>query len=300
MRLSQFVALAAAGLIAITNVVTGLNTKLTVDYMRSITDERNTTITKRFLRTNAVRGEEDEERTIKIYGFVLKIDGIESLKTKTISDTTFKLLELDQAGDDLFRNPQVKTWVSYMTSLDKKHPKTAMVSTLVARYGDEPLAKMLEAAKKIEGMDDIATKLQFAQMKSWLNSGKSADEVFQLLNLDVGVEKLLSNQNLEVWVRYMHMFNKRYPEHQTTMVDTMSNYYGDAVLSIMLETAKKSRNTQKLATELQVMHFNQWLMDGAKPAQIKAMLEQTKLTSETTPASEAIHRAYKMFYELHQ
>ncbi|KAF1777472.1 hypothetical protein GQ600_17108 [Phytophthora cactorum] len=34
---------------------------------------------------------------------------VESLKTKAVSDTAFKLLKLDQAGDDIFVSTQFQT-----------------------------------------------------------------------------------------------------------------------------------------------------------------------------------------------
>jgi hypothetical protein len=42
----------------------------------------------------------------------------------------------------------------------------------------------------------MGTKLQVAQMREWLRAGKSVDNVFELLKLDDGLDKLLTNPSL--------------------------------------------------------------------------------------------------------
>jgi hypothetical protein len=117
------------------------------------------------------------------------------LQGKT-ADEAFVFYKLDQAGDNLLNSPQFKNWFTYMTKVNKQHPKTAILSSLKTRYTDEALAKMFEAARKVPATDSMGTKLQVAQMREWLRAGKSVDNVFELLKLDDGLDKLLTNPSL--------------------------------------------------------------------------------------------------------
>jgi uncharacterized protein with PhoU and TrkA domain len=215
------------------------------------------------------------------------------------ANVAFSMLKLDKAGDNLLSNPQFKAWVSYVASINAKHPKTAVVSTLVGRYGDEAVAKMLDAAKKVEGTSEMATKLQAAQMREWLRSGKSADDVFELLKLDDGLETLLTNPSLNILASYVNRFNQQNPGKETTLVGTMMLSYGDEAVARMLEAAKKVPSTEKLATEMQVAQFNQWIREGAQPRQIGQMFKLTKENVASHPDAP-IWNAYLGFYKAHE
>lgn len=258
----------------------------------------------RFLRTD-----ESEEKTINLSGLEqsaklsktgLKIDNMNWIKLQAKSDTAFKLLNLDQAGEKAFKSPQFKTWISYMSSISEKYPESAIMSTLAARYSDETLVKMIEATKKFEGMEGIAMKMQEAQVKNWLQSGKTADDLFEVLKLDKSIKNLLTNPKLDIWSGYLNLFNKYgKPGKETTVVNTFVTFYGDEVVAKTLEAAKKVSSTKEKATELQMALFTQWLMEGAKPHQIWKMLQMEKATWMRNPDAN-IWREYLAFYKLHK
>ncbi|KAG3016387.1 hypothetical protein PC128_g6991 [Phytophthora cactorum] len=224
----------------------------------------------------------------------LKDIRVESLKTKAISDTAFKLLKLDQAGDDVFMSPQLHTWINYLISVTKTLPTIAMLSTLTARYSDDVLIKMLEAAKKNPGTEEIATRLQGRQVKIWMRSGKTADDIFKLLKLDYRIEDLLTNPNLATYVTYMNLFNKYSPGRETTLANTFVKSYGNEAVAKMVEAAKKVPSTEKFAQELQVALFNQWLMKGARPRFV-----WERLRMKSADPDGAIWRRYSEFYTKH-
>ncbi|KAK1947230.1 hypothetical protein P3T76_001240 [Phytophthora citrophthora] len=218
------------------------------------------------------------------------------LSRRVSGDEVFVLLNLDKTGENLLANPQWSNWVMYMTQANKNRPKTAIISALTARYGDEGLAKMLLAAKQVSSTKETAMEVQVAQMREWLRRGKSVDDIFELLKLDNGLEKLLTNPNLSLWVNYMTRFNERFPSKKTSMIDTFSNYYGDEAMAKMLEAAKKDPRASKLASELQTAHFKQWLNEGAKPYMIFKMLKMNKETWMKNPDAN-IWRLYNEYYK---
>ncbi|KAG1689139.1 hypothetical protein DVH05_002777 [Phytophthora capsici] len=285
-----------------TLLLVAIGTFLVSDSVLAASDD--STFARRFLRTD-----DSEEKTINLSGLEqsaklskvgLKIDNVDWIKLQAKSDTAFKLLNLDQAGEKAFKSPQFKTWISYMSSISEKYPESAIMSTLAARYSDETLVKMIEATKKFEGMEGIAMKMQEAQVKNWMQSGKTADDLFEVLKLDRSMENLLTNPKLDIWSGYLNLFNKySKPGKETTVVNTFVTFYGDEVVAKALEAAKKVPNTKEKATELQLALFTQWLAEGAKPHQIWKMLQMEKSTWMRNPNAN-IWREYLAFYKLHK
>ncbi|OWZ00531.1 RxLR effector protein [Phytophthora megakarya] len=174
-------------------------------------------------------------------------------KNKKSSDQVFALLELDQMGENLFTNPKFKTWLKYVDKTVKVQTKSAMIATLTAKYGDDGLARLLQAAKN--GRESkLADMLQTEQMWVWLTGtkGKSTDDIFHLLKLDEGVDKVLTNPNLQAWDDYIKFYNSKFDvKNPTTTFDSLKRFYGDEKMAKMLEAAKKEPTTRKIAMKLQ-------------------------------------------------
>nr|AEK80795.1 Avh161.2 [Phytophthora sojae] len=101
------------------------------------------------------------------------------------ADDIFKRLALNKQGEQLFENPAIVTRAAFATKLDKQNAGESMLSVLKATYRDEVLlSRMLAAAKERDSTKTIATNLEKAQFKDWSSTGKSTDDVFDLLKLD--------------------------------------------------------------------------------------------------------------------
>ncbi|ETN14845.1 hypothetical protein PPTG_07098 [Phytophthora nicotianae INRA-310] len=222
----------------------------------------------------------------------------ETLRFKGIpADDVFVLLKLDQAGDKILENKQFGTWVSYMTKTNKKYPEVAMVAKLTTVYGDEVLAKILQAGVKVKSTNSIARKLQFIQMTGWMQQTNSIDDIFRLLKLDEGMEKLLTSPNLNILERYIEVYNKFNGVKRTSLIKEMMRFYEQKAVSTALEAAKKNPSTNALATELQAAQFRQWFADGVKPPKIWKMLEMKKSTWTLNPDAQ-VWRDYNAYYWL--
>ncbi|GMF64625.1 unnamed protein product [Phytophthora lilii] len=254
-----------------------------------------------------------EERILNPSGFsklkpprppgLLKITSKWQLKGKS-ADEAFTLLNLHKAGDDLITLPQFRMWVKHAEDVIQVQPTMAIVSKLTNIYGDEGLAKMLEATRKIPSSNSVATKLQTEHMWIWLQDRKSPTDIFKLLNLHNGVNNLLvslASPNANIWLRYIKFFNKYMATSgkQTTMMKSLLVIYGDEALSKMLEAATKVPHTNEFATNLQAAMFKQWLVDGKKPARIWKMLNMEKATWTTNPDAQ-IWRGYLAYYKAHK
>ncbi|KAK1942932.1 hypothetical protein P3T76_005569 [Phytophthora citrophthora] len=58
-------------------------------------------------------------------------------------------LKLNGAGDDLFKEPHLALWLHYAEKFDDvtRAKTSSVISTLLPRYGSEPLLKLITAAK---------------------------------------------------------------------------------------------------------------------------------------------------------
>ncbi|OWZ01365.1 Avirulence (Avh) protein [Phytophthora megakarya] len=218
----------------------------------------------RLLRTSSTAADDDENRA----SFVDKIMTVFStskvspqqlqswLKKGESSDTVFTRLQLSTAGDNLFDNPQFVRWIQYTDDLSAKMPKETVsaMSTLAARYDDDVLHKMIQAAKNVPSTRDLATKLKTEQMEHWVKVGKDPDDVFHLFKLDKTGDKLFSNPEFTAWAKYVDDFNTKHPEEPASITPTLINYYSEGILP------KQRRKRQK-----QKISLPNWKLNGFKP-----------------------------------
>ncbi|POM65234.1 Avirulence protein (Avh), partial [Phytophthora palmivora] len=149
---------------------------------------------ERSLRVNEVWNEEHEERVgtgaAETLKSVLTPSVVSPATIKRLVDSqkspidAFKWLKLNFAGAKLFRKPKFNAWVDYMRQLNTNNPEEAMFKVLRTSYTDKALSRMLIAAKRGSDSDDIITKLQAEQLRYWASKEKSADDVFNLLQLN--------------------------------------------------------------------------------------------------------------------
>ncbi|KAL4117494.1 hypothetical protein PRIC2_011485 [Phytophthora ramorum] len=91
-------------------------------------------------------------------------------------DDVFALLKLDDGLENVFANPTLEMWMGYVNLLSGGNSQTqltTMTKTLTASYGTEAVARMLEAARKMEGTSTLATNLQSAQFNLWRHEWKT-------------------------------------------------------------------------------------------------------------------------------
>nr|QMU24872.1 PaRXLR48 [Phytophthora agathidicida] len=136
------------------------------------------------------------------------------LELTTPPNDVFKQLKLDKVGiDDILSSPLLSTWVQYMNQFNEKIPrkKTTMIGIFTMHYGDEALAKMLEAAKKVPETKQLAKNLQTAQFNQWMADEKTPKAVLEsVLKLDD--QSFTNNAAGDIWRAYNKAYAKNFPE----------------------------------------------------------------------------------------
>ncbi|KAG3023237.1 hypothetical protein PC120_g7667 [Phytophthora cactorum] len=168
------------------------------------------------------------------------------------ADDVSKILKLDQAGIDLFATPQLNTWYAHNRQGYIRNPEDVMLEVLVSKqgYGYGRLLEIFRhGQRRIDILGDLPMRLENRMVKQWLETGKSPDKVFELLQLNKGLDNLLMNPNLMVWEGYWIRFNSLPDVDTTTMMHTITSFYSVMDLSAMLEKAKKVPKTEQTATK---------------------------------------------------
>ncbi|KAG6948595.1 hypothetical protein JG688_00015024, partial [Phytophthora aleatoria] len=192
------------------------------------------------------------------------------------ADDVFKLLTLDKAADGLLATPHLNDWISYMKLVNKANPtkKTTVIATLTAHYGDEGLAKIIEAAKQVRATAALAKRVQTEQIQRWLLDGLSPEDVFKLLKLDEAAEGLFTQPQIVTWAMYLDDFNKVNPTSETTIFSFLKSRYKDEEIFVqMLIAAKNVPSTEKIAIRIQAEQTALWLKNKKEPAAVFKLLK---------------------------
>ncbi|GMF52820.1 unnamed protein product [Phytophthora fragariaefolia] len=175
------------------------------------------------------------------------------------SDDVFRLLNLNDGVDNIFSNPVYRIWTKYLDDFNANNPtkKTTVFDTLRSHFSDNVMSQLLIAAQKNPSTEKIASKIQAQQLKVWLDRKELPDRVFKLLQVDKGLDNLLTNPQLSVWFKYATNYKLENPfTTQATMIGTFTTHYGDKAVLKMLREAKKVPRTKKLATDLEAALIN--------------------------------------------
>lgn len=190
--------------------------------------------------------------------------------------------------------------------VDTNHDNTAstrLLRTVEAENEDEDDASD-EDRMYIPGLETVSnyvwswagSAVPAKTLEGWLQNGKSADEVFQLLKLDKAGDSLLSSPKLESWLAYAKAFNLKSPQNEASMITTFRAAYGDAELAKIIKTAKGVPNTEKTAKELQVAQFNLWMREGMKPEDVYSKVFKLTTDWQNDPAMPIL-RLYNRFFK---
>ncbi|GMF35133.1 unnamed protein product [Phytophthora lilii] len=257
----------------------------------SLTTTHDVVVRNRFLRTHTSTTDE-EERGISTSAVESLTNSLKStftsqqlddlLQKGNSVDDVFKLMSLDNAADGLLANPHLTAWIDYMKRFNKAQTvekgveKASLIAILTKYYGDDGVARIVEAAKKVSSTSRRAKNLEAEQIQHWLVKGKTPEDVYKLLKLDVRRYDLFDKPELATWVKYMDEFNKANPDNKATFISSLVNRYDEVSLTNMLMAAKEVPATEKLAVQMLTEQTQYWLEMKKAPRDIFELLRLNK------------------------
>ncbi|GMF55043.1 unnamed protein product [Phytophthora fragariaefolia] len=190
----------------------------------------------------------------------------------------FSRLHLTNLGDYLLENPQFMAWVKYVDDFNTMNPtkKSSVIPTLISRYGDDGLFRMVEAAKKVSATKDIAARLEAEQLQYWVAIGKSADDVFNVFNLAKAGKGLFTDLDFTTWIKYVDDINAKNPNKPVSTTDILIKHYNEDALAKLILLAKNTEATKSVAVKLETAQFNDWINHGKSADDVFKLLNLDK------------------------
>ncbi|ETL88049.1 hypothetical protein L917_12853 [Phytophthora nicotianae] len=140
-----------------------------------------------------------------------------------------------------------------------------MVPAIAALYGDDAVFGMLDAVKKVQSTEKIASKLQAEQIQRLLSSNQSPSHVFKVFNFDNTGYEVLSSPLFKTWFNYLKNFNNKNPDKKESLLNLLYRYYQGHGVARILEEAMKNPSTVKLAMQLQDEQYRRNLLSKNSP-----------------------------------
>ncbi|OWZ08908.1 RxLR effector protein [Phytophthora megakarya] len=141
---------------------------------------------------------------------------------------------------DAMTSPKLNFFTRYMLHFNDKFPddKITMIGVLTRRYGDDVVTRTLVNLKSKEDTMVFAKKLWADQQSSWLNSGKTIDDVFKILKLNDDVFWLFTAKKVQALDDYVKLYNRQKGGHEALVTALSKGYGGDSELVKVLEASK--------------------------------------------------------------
>ncbi|POM75861.1 Avirulence protein (Avh) [Phytophthora palmivora] len=121
-----------------------------------------------------------------------------------------------------------------------------------------------------------ATEVTETTLKSWLNKGKSIDDVFTRMRLTQAGDKIFDNPQFFTWLKYADDLSAAKPEKAPSVVATLTAHYGDDVLLRILQAAAKVKKHKEVAVTLEKAQVQRWLVGGESVDDVFRLLKLDK------------------------
>ncbi|OWZ16854.1 RxLR effector protein [Phytophthora megakarya] len=156
--------------------------------------------------------------------------------TTNNADDVFKLLKLNDEGDQLLKSPVWDMWFSYFTQVYRSNSDEVLLQVLKNHYADDAIAKMVGVAKSRK----MAEPLKGALFSSWLSLSYDADDVFKILKLNNQGDKVVfENPVFPTWMSYLPKL--KLTNQDEVMFTVLKTHYGESELMKLVEMAKSGR-----------------------------------------------------------
>ncbi|POM78287.1 Secreted RxLR effector peptide protein [Phytophthora palmivora] len=170
-----------------------------------------------------------------------------SLMSKWLSEgqlpaNVYQWRKLYKNVNDAFTADNLNKFTKYVDDFNLKDPsnKKSALTLYTDSFGDAAVAKKLVAAVGKRDTSSVAKKLQSQQLEGWINSGKSVDEMFTTLKIDI--KKGVASWQLDV----LEKFIMRKNGEQNVIKILSEKFGGNSNLATIVERASKPTETSAL------------------------------------------------------
>ncbi|POM67765.1 Hypothetical protein PHPALM_16173 [Phytophthora palmivora] len=147
-----------------------------------------------------------------------------------------------------------------------------MIETFTQTFGDIDVTKMLNVLKRKDWTRKIATELECAQLKMWLNSKKSTDDVFKLLKLVKESNSFRDKPLFNTWISYMNFFTAENPDKKARIFSALEARFNGRPLNTILNAASNFPNMEDIATKILTGKIQSYMTSHKSPREVFKLL----------------------------
>ncbi|ETI39526.1 hypothetical protein L914_14312 [Phytophthora nicotianae] len=253
----------------------------------------NVPVNARLYATNQRHGHVFTNRQLKGYGTTTESDeervglgpltGLVHAATSKIDDFIAPAkynylvnnLRIGNSVEEALTSSQLKTLSQFVAKFRNKNPGKyiSSIAPLTAKYGDDVVARALVQLERDGDMTDLVRQLRGEQLMDWLRTGKSVDDVFNLLKLKEDGYKLLHSRKLRALEDYITLYNREKSTDETLVKVLATGFGGDGNLVALLEQAKKHVRSVYKASSLDAALQTKWQSEKLPPMNVWSRLQ---------------------------
>ncbi|POM68205.1 Avirulence protein (Avh) [Phytophthora palmivora] len=147
-----------------------------------------------------------------------------------------------------------------------------MIETFTHTLGDIDVTKILHALKRKDMTRNIATELESAQLKMWLNGKKSTDDVFKLLKLDNEANSFRDKPLFNTWISYINSFITENPDQKARVFSALETRFSDRPLNSILNAASNFPSMESTAINIQTSKIQGYVASNKSPYDVFTLL----------------------------
>ncbi|POM58116.1 Secreted RxLR effector peptide protein [Phytophthora palmivora] len=201
--------------------------------------------------------------------------------------TVFQKLQLHLHADDAFAADQLNNIAKYVDDFNTKNSlnKKSTLDLYTSSFGDATVAQNLVSAVRNPLASNVAKELQTQQLKGWIASGKSVDDVFNILKIEK--RKGATSWQLDVLEKFISLKSGE----QNVIKTLAENFGGNNRLATILESASKST----AGATLQKKHFVELVEKHIRPENFMSSVFKT-VPASATKKQKAIAAKFETTY----
>ncbi|KAJ8577553.1 hypothetical protein ON010_g1654 [Phytophthora cinnamomi] len=264
----HYIALAAAIFVANAGA-TSTSTESSPVVARGLTD-LDASSTKRHLRTHTTTdAEEGEERGVfginivddMVSGVLKKIGDISDnvqvtsmlnglKKEGKRPDQAFKSLGVGKVEGNLLESKEFQLLEKYVKMTNPKDTDEVLSGAMTANLGGDVFSQKMAKAMESASTNELATKLEAAQVSRWLKDDYSPVAILKTQKLDKATDGLFDSPQYATWLNYLKAYNEKNPKKTMTQLEAFTETYGEKGIVNLVGALDDSLGATKFKDEM--------------------------------------------------
>ncbi|KAG6616664.1 uncharacterized protein IUM83_13083 [Phytophthora cinnamomi] len=168
----------------------------------------------------------------------------------THPNKAFNALEVGKVEGNLLASKEFQLLQRYVKMSNKQDPEEIIAAAITANLGGDGFSQKMAEAMKNPNTKELATSLEAAQLRRWLESDFPPLDVLKTQKLDKATGALFDSPQFATWSNYLAPYNKKNPRKAMTQLDAFTETYGEDGIVKLLGTLDGGPGATKFKDEV--------------------------------------------------